>query len=383
MTTAGKYSLSATAHLRDERNPLERKVQRAAAYIAMHRLAECAWGPGADGSHPSPVARRLWCTLTDQLLARAESYDPIFADAVWRWVQATCTTTASRATYVKAMLDWSHWCGPGLRSGASFDRECETDAIGLAAYLRDLGDRRGLSMRTVVQRRNILRSWFQWLLDLGFIERLPLNREALRVWRIRHERIERGDGTRQALTLAEGQKLATWALTQARPIEGLAALLQAVSGLRSHEVAAAESRHLTFSLMGGIETGRLVVQGKGGRQRVVTLEPVVCAAWWRYRPIGTRSATRGPLLVIGRHAPAARTVQTWAKKGLRAAGRPELSSHDLRRTATTLLIDAGATLEQAQRLLGHASMAMTQRCYVARPKPLSVTTGITVPQAPA
>ncbi len=380
MTTAGKLRLSASGHDGDQHNPMVR-MHRETLYMRAFRLSGTEFGPGVDGTAPSETARRLWCRLTDMLIALGDPYDPFLADACWRWTLACCTTSASRASYVKALLHWAAWRAPRYGQRLTLAAQCATEAPLVADYLRHLGDGRGLAVRTVVNRRNILQSWFAWLVELALIERAPINREALRSWRIRHEKVERGDGTRQALTLEEGQRLANWALTVARPIEGLAALLQTVSGLRSHEVAAAECRHLTVSHeeFESTRLGRLVVQGKGNRQRVVVLEPVVIAAWWRYVRASKRSVERGPLLTIGRHAPSARTVQTWAKHGLRAAGRPELSSHDLRRTATTLLIDAGATLEQAQRLLGHASMEMTQRCYVARPKPLSVTTGITVP----
>nr|WP_246081069.1 site-specific integrase [Modestobacter altitudinis] len=47
----------------------------------------------------------------------------------------------------------------------------------------------------------------------------------------------------------------------------------------------------------------------------------------------------------------------------RAAGLQDLSPHDLRHTAASLLVASGANVKAVQRMLGHASAAMTLDVY--------------------
>lgn len=54
---------------------------------------------------------------------------------------------------------------------------------------------------------------------------------------------------------------------------------------------------------------------------------------------------------------------SWFIAGLRAAGIPRLTIHDLRHTAASLAISAGAHVKAVQRMLGHKSAAMTLDTY--------------------
>ena len=50
----------------------------------------------------------------------------------------------------------------------------------------------------------------------------------------------------------------------------------------------------------------------------------------------------------------------------KAAGLEDLSPHDLRHTAASLLVASGANIEAVQRVLGHASAALTLDVYSGR-----------------
>lgn len=109
--------------------------------------------------------------------------------------------------------------------------------------------------------------------------------------------------------------------------------------------------------------GPLLVQGKGGKQRLVPLLPAIraaLAAWLRLHPA---PAPASPLFVGEKGARlnpgvAARTMRDYR----RLAGLPEHATpHALRHSFATHLLAGGADLRSIQELLGHASLSTTQR----------------------
>ncbi|TXN29474.1 tyrosine-type recombinase/integrase [Lacisediminihabitans profunda] len=60
---------------------------------------------------------------------------------------------------------------------------------------------------------------------------------------------------------------------------------------------------------------------------------------------------------------ATRGARSWFKTALVAAGLEPMTLHDPRHTAASLAISSGANVKAAQRMLGHASAAMTLDVY--------------------
>jgi len=130
-------------------------------------------------------------------------------------------------------------------------------------------------------------------------------------------------------------------------------------GLRIAEALALDVRDAP--LPGG--AGMLRVIGKGSKERIVPVLPVVreaMADWLRQHP---QRAPEAPLFVGvrgGRLDPA--VAQRSMRIYRRQAGLPEHATpHALRHSFATHLLAGGADLRSIQELLGHASLSTTQR----------------------
>ncbi|WP_338014672.1 tyrosine-type recombinase/integrase [Agromyces mariniharenae] len=56
-------------------------------------------------------------------------------------------------------------------------------------------------------------------------------------------------------------------------------------------------------------------------------------------------------------------ANSWFDQALDGAGLERMTIHDLRHTAASLAVSAGANVKAVQRMLGHASAAMTLDTY--------------------
>ena len=106
--------------------------------------------------------------------------------------------------------------------------------------------------------------------------------------------------------------------------------------------------------------------GKGGKERIVPLGDPAVAVVRRYlgagRPLLTRERPSSALLltVQGRDLEP-RGAREVVARAARQAGLGHVTPHTLRHSMATHLLEGGADLRQVQELLGHASLATTQR----------------------
>ncbi len=107
----------------------------------------------------------------------------------------------------------------------------------------------------------------------------------------------------------------------------------------------------------------LTVVGKGGKQRVVPLLPIVREAINAYLELGPWPTARDAPLFRGAKGGALSQgmVQKAMARARIALGLPDTATpHALRHSFATHLLGAGADLRSLQELLGHASLGSTQ-----------------------
>ncbi|MGD9785046.1 MAG: tyrosine recombinase XerC [Hyphomicrobiaceae bacterium] len=107
----------------------------------------------------------------------------------------------------------------------------------------------------------------------------------------------------------------------------------------------------------------LVIRGKGGKERMVPVLPVIQKAVARYMELCPYPLQAGgPLFLGARGGPLSPRLIQLAMERLRAEmGLADTATpHALRHSFATHLLSAGADLRQIQELLGHASLSTTQ-----------------------
>lgn len=136
------------------------------------------------------------------------------------------------------------------------------------------------------------------------------------------------------------------------------------AGLRREELAT-----LTFDALkqqpvkGGKMRDVLQVKGKGAKDRVIPIKPILAEhlrAWRETIKGGLVARSLGMGKKLGGSMSAVAIFQIVRKYG-GMIGLPELAPHDLRRTFAQLGYEAGVPITQISVLLGHSSVATTQK----------------------
>ncbi|MBX6323804.1 MAG: tyrosine recombinase [Rhodospirillaceae bacterium] len=242
----------------------------------------------------------------------------------------------------------------------------KADAAAIRAYLAALNGL-DLSTRTVARRLSALRQYYRFLAGEGLRGDDPCAEiDSPRLGRMLPKVLAPDEAVR--LTEAEGGDAAGTARLRA-----LVELLYG-AGLRASELVG-------LPLAAARRAGRvLIVRGKGGKERMVPLNPAARAALARYLdhraaflPRDGKGGRRpSPWLFPSRGATGHLTRQRLGqllKAAAAAAGLDprRLSPHVLRHAFATHLLEGGADLRSVQQMLGHADIATTQiYTHVAR-----------------
>jgi integrase/recombinase XerC len=231
----------------------------------------------------------------------------------------------------------------------------DVDALAVRSFVA-WSSRRGLSRRSQGRALSVVRSLLRWAAREGRVEanvassvRSPKTDKKLP----RHLRPVEVD----ALLEAPAARAGPLAARDRAALELLYA-----TGLRVGELVALDWRDLDLS------SRVLRVMGKGGKERMVPFGvPAHDAllAWlreWEAVHDGERGRSEPVFLNAGGGRLSARSVRRILDRSLaEAAVAGDASPHALRHSFATHLLERGADLRAIQELLGHSSLATTQR----------------------
>ena len=240
----------------------------------------------------------------------------------------------------------------GHHFGARADR-ATLERLGAADFRSWLASRSGKARRSTARAVSAVRSFYNFLDKQDILHNPTVT--ALRAPKLPH-------AVPKPLSVAETGELLDMAGTD-NPEAWIAARDEAVltliygCGLRIAEALGLNRSAAPFG-------PTLVVTGKGNKQRVLPVLPVVGEAVARYLALCPHPLTPdGPLFVGkkgGRLSP--RIVQLLVRKLRPALGLPDTATpHALRHSFATHLLAGGGDLRAIQELLGHASLSTTQR----------------------
>jgi site-specific recombinase XerD len=249
-------------------------------------------------------------------------------------------------------------------SAAGFDDPRAVGRDELRGYLADLADA-GAARATVARRTSTLRTWFSLLERRGLVAADPAALLGTPKQGRHLPRVLRVD---QVEALIDAADASTPSGMRDR---ALIELLYA-SGARVEEACT-----LTLDRLDLPQT-QVRLEGKGGKDRIVPIGGAAVRALRSYldeaRPVlmaaaaaraadrPTDRATDGVLLRGDRGGPlGTRDARTIVGRLGEAAGVGHVTPHTLRHSFATHLLEGGADLRVVQELLGHASLATTQR----------------------
>jgi integrase/recombinase XerD len=219
----------------------------------------------------------------------------------------------------------------------------------ISGFLKHLAEH-AVTSRTAARKLSCLRGFYRWLLLDGIITHDPtIHLDSPASWKVLPKSLAQSEvsGMLDRAALAVGS-------TAARD-RAILELLYA-GGLRVSEVSDLRVTDL------GLEAGRVLVRGKGDKERIVPLGRLALEALEAYLALdrdrlGARSRPAENRLFLSTRGRALSRQAIW--KLVKSADRGA-SPHTLRHSCATHMVEGGADLRTVQTLLGHADIATTQ-----------------------
>ncbi len=236
---------------------------------------------------------------------------------------------------------------------------CQQDVAAFLEHLRA----HGIDSRSAARKLSCIRGFYKWLLLDRRIHHDPtINIESPKAWKVLPKSLAESE-VNSMLEAAENATDITGNSTQAHAAalrnRAILELLYA-GGLRVSEVSTLSTSDLALDL------GRVLVRGKGDKERIVPLGVTALEALASYLREGrphlarvrskAQAADAARLFLSLRGMPFTRQ-SIWQ---LVKFANADASPHTLRHSCATHMVEHGADLRSVQILLGHADISTTQ-----------------------
>jgi len=256
-----------------------------------------------------------------------------------------------------------------LRDAASLTMGAQApqvERVHIRGYLAWLA-LRGARKSTMARKLAVVRAWCDYGIQMGWLTSNParlvpmpkVDRRLPRVLSVDEAMALMDEPGRQAAAPALGSRGSTVAVMRDQAILELAYS----TGIRVSELVGINGGDLQP------DAGFLLVRGKGKRERLVPVGRAALDAIDRYRTAlrverpAMSSGSTAPLFVNHRGGRlSARSVERLVARYSRlVSANGPIGPHALRHSCATHLLESGADLRAIQELLGHASLATTER----------------------
>jgi len=228
----------------------------------------------------------------------------------------------------------------------------------VAAFLEHLRNH-GIDSRSAARKLSCIRGFYKWLLLDRRIHHDPtINIESPKAWKVLPKSLAESE-VNGMLERAEVAANHPQARATALRDRAILELLYA-GGLRVSEVTSLSTSDLA------LDSGRVMVRGKGDKERIVPLGVTALEALNIYLKEGrphlarvrsrARAADGAKLFLSLRGMPLTRQSVWVLVKSSNIAASP----HTLRHSCATHMVEHGADLRSVQLLLGHADISTTQ-----------------------
>ena len=293
----------------------------------------------------------------DDERATSEFADPPLREAIASWLaELKLERGASPRTisaYERDLRQFLQFLKHRLRRAA---RLADIEALTVRDFRAFMAERRRLaiSSRSLARTMSALRVFYRWL-EANNILRNPAIRQ-LTMPKVAHSvpKPLTIDSAGRAMQATGPAYSADWVELRDQAV----LLLLYGAGLRISEALS-----LTHRDVASVRGGALRIIGKGGKERIVPVLPVIeqaLAAYAAACPFDVaadesifRGEKGGPL--------SPRIIQLKMQRLRQHLGLPDTATpHALRHSFATHLLSSGADLRQIQELLGHASLSTTQ-----------------------
>ena len=236
------------------------------------------------------------------------------------------------------------------KENAQLAKAAREHVLGFLAHL----GRHGVESRSAARKLSCLRGFFRWLLLDKRIDRDPtVTLDSPSTWKVLPKSLAQSEVTEmldRAGVTADHPGADAISLRDRAILELLYA-----GGLRVSELTGLNVADLSLT------AGRVLVRGKGDKERIVPLGRAAIEAVEKYLALGRPGLQKsrrnaGKLFLSVRGEPLTRQ---WIWQLVRATGN-HASPHMLRHSCATHMVEGGADLRTVQTFLGHADIATTQ-----------------------